>query len=81
MNTNTDKPSATVPALADSLEYLNKRQMAAWLGVSVRTIDNLLRARKIPFVRLSARLVRFPRSEVDAHFARNARVNPRTLAV
>ena len=46
-------------------DYLTKAQVAQVLGVSRRTVDNLMRRRQIPYVKLSARLVRFPRSEVE----------------
>src|SRR5882672_2329482 len=40
-------------------EYENKRQLAARLGVSVRTIDNLL-TRGLPHLKLTRKLTRFP---------------------
>ena len=49
-------------------EYENKRQLAARLRVSVRTIDNLL-ARGLPHIKLSRRLIRFPRAAVDEWLA------------
>jgi excisionase family DNA binding protein len=45
-------------------EYENKRELAARLGVSVRTIDNLLN-RGLPHIKLTRKLTRFPRSAVD----------------
>jgi excisionase family DNA binding protein len=50
---------------AETQQYLTKAQVAQVLGVSRRTVDNLMRRRQIPYVKLSARLVRFPRSEVE----------------
>ena len=49
-------------------EYENKRQLAARLGVSVRTIDNLL-SRGLPHLKLTRKLVRFPRAAVDEWLA------------
>lgn len=49
-------------------EYENKRQLAARLGVSVRTIDNLL-VRGLPHLKLTRKLVRFPRAAVDEWLA------------
>ncbi len=49
-------------------EYEDKRQLAARLGVSVRTIDNLL-ARGLPHVKLTRKLTRFPRVAVDEWLA------------
>jgi excisionase family DNA binding protein len=49
-------------------EYENKRQLAARLGVSVRTIDNLL-ARGLPHIKLTRKLTRFPRVPVNEWLA------------
>ena len=49
-------------------EYENKKQLAARLGVSVRTIDNLL-ARGLPHIKLTRKLIRFPRAAVDEWLA------------
>jgi len=38
---------------------LTKREIAAILNVSSRTIDNWIREKRIPFLRLSPRLLRF----------------------
>ena len=51
-----------------SPEFENKQQLAARLVVSVRTIDNLL-TRGLPYVRLSRKLIRFPRAAVDEWLA------------
>jgi hypothetical protein len=39
--------------------FATKRDVAKAARISVRTVDNLMRSRKIPFLRLSARCVRF----------------------
>jgi excisionase family DNA binding protein len=49
-------------------DYENKKQLAARLGVSVRTIDNLL-TRGLPHLKLTRRLTRFPRAAVDEWLA------------
>ena len=49
-------------------EYENKKQLAARLGVSVRTIDNLL-VRGLPHLKLTRKLTRFPRATVDEWLA------------
>ena len=49
-------------------EYEDKRQLAARLGVSVRTIDNLL-VRGLPHLKLTRKLTRFPRAAVDEWLA------------
>ncbi len=58
MSTNQNPaPGAGRPPAPD---YENKRQLAARLGVSVRTIDNLL-VRGLPPIKLTRKLTRFPR--------------------
>jgi excisionase family DNA binding protein len=52
------------PAPPAVREYETKRQLAARLGVSVRTIDNLL-TRGLPHLKLTRKLTRFPRAVVD----------------
>jgi predicted DNA-binding transcriptional regulator AlpA len=49
-------------------EYENKQQLAARLGVSVRTIDNLM-LRGLPHIKLTCKLTRFPRGPVDEWLA------------
>jgi excisionase family DNA binding protein len=61
-----------IPALPD---YETKAQVARRLNVSKRTIDNLMRQRRLPFIKLTSRIVRFPKADVDAYLARNFRVS------
>ena len=49
---------------------LSKRELAAVLNVSERTLDNWLAQKKIPRLRLSARLTRFSLPKVEAALAR-----------
>ena len=49
---------------------LTKRELAAALNVSQRTIDNWVAQKRIPYLRLSARLLRFSLPEVEAALAR-----------
>jgi excisionase family DNA binding protein len=49
---------------------LSKRELAAVLGVSQRTIENWLAQKRIPQLRLSARLTRFSLPKVEAALAR-----------
>jgi excisionase family DNA binding protein len=58
-------PGAGQPSAPD---YENKRQLAARLGVSVRTVDNLL-TRGLPHCKLTRKLIRFPRAAVDEWLA------------
>jgi excisionase family DNA binding protein len=46
-------------------EYLNTRELAELLGVSVRTVATLRQRRAIPYVKLG-RVVRFKRDAVEA---------------
>ena len=55
-------------------DYETKSQVARRLNVSKRTIDNLMKQRRLPFIKLTSKIVRFPKAEVDAFLARNFRV-------
>ena len=57
-----------VPTMPKRL--LSKRELAAVLNVSERTLDNWLAQKKIPRLRLSNRLTRFNLSRVEAALAR-----------
>ena len=41
------------------------------MNVSKRTIDNLIKQRRLPFIKLTSKIVRFPKADVDAFLARN----------
>lgn len=58
-----DQPLNTVNR-ANPKDYESKKELAARLGVSVRTIDNLL-TRGLPHIKLTRKLTRFPRAAVD----------------
>jgi excisionase family DNA binding protein len=45
-------------------DFLTKTQVAELIGVSTRTIDNLMRRGQLPYLKLSERLVRFPRTDL-----------------
>ena len=79
MNANDKLPTTTTtgPGLAGSPDYETKAQVARRLGVSERTIDNMMRLRRLPFVKLSNKIVRFPRSEVDDYIRRNLTIQAR----
>jgi excisionase family DNA binding protein len=49
---------------------LSKKQLAGLLGVSPRTIETWLSEKRIPQLRLSARLTRFSLPRVEAALAR-----------
>jgi hypothetical protein len=50
--------------------FLSKQELALTVGVCPRTIDNLMAQRKIPFIRLSARLIKFNLERVKDALAR-----------
>lgn len=60
---------------SESPDYETKAQVAQRLNVCVRTIDNMMKQRRLPFIKLTSRIVRFPKAEVDAYLARDCRVN------
>ena len=60
--------SAGVPEIPKRL--LSKRELAAVLNVSERTIENWLAQKRIPRLRLSNRLTRFNLPKVEAALAR-----------
>ena len=55
---------------ACALHLLSKHQLALALGVSPRTIDTWKAHRKIPFLRISPRLVRYNLERVKTALAR-----------
>lgn len=56
------------------VRYLGKAELAQYLSVSRSTIDNLVRAGKLPKpIAFSPRLVRWDRSEIDKVMARAPR--------
>ncbi len=50
--------------------FLSKSQMSAQLGVSKRTIDNWIAQKRIPSLRLSARMRRFNLNKVETALQR-----------
>ena len=53
-----------------TLKLLTKRELAIVLNLSERTIDNWVAQKRIPRLRLSARLTRFSLPKVEAALAR-----------
>ena len=53
------------PAAAAPPEYESKQELAARLGVSVRTISNMMND-GLPYIALTGKLRRFPRVLVNA---------------
>ncbi len=51
-------------------KLMDKKEMAAALGVTVKTIDKWVSEKRLPFVRLTGKCVRFISSEVLAYFVK-----------
>lgn len=58
---------ATGTAAQIEPELLTKAEAAHLLGVSIRSVDNMMRQRRISFVKLTTKIVRFPRREILQH--------------
>jgi hypothetical protein len=56
-----------MPVTAVASATMNKREAAAYLKVSVRTLDRL----DIPRVRLANSIIRYRKATLDAHLATN----------
>lgn len=67
--------SATSSAAHIEPELLTKAEAAQLLGVSIRSVDNMMRQRRISFVKLTAKLVRFPRREILQHIREHLTVH------
>jgi hypothetical protein len=50
--------------------FLSKQELALAIGVCPRTIDSWMAQKRIPFLRLSARLIKFNLERVKAALAR-----------
>jgi DNA-binding XRE family transcriptional regulator len=50
--------------------FLSKRELALAIGVSPRTVDNWMAQKRIPFLRLSARLIKFNLERVKTALGR-----------
>lgn len=56
-------------------ELLTKAEAAHLIGVSPRTLDNMMRQRRISFVKLTSKMVRFPRREILEHIREHLTVH------
>jgi excisionase family DNA binding protein len=66
----TSKSFADGSSASLGRHFLSKQQLALVVGVSPRTIDNWMAQKRIPFIRLSARLIKFNLERVKAALAR-----------
>ena len=53
--------NSELPEFLTTPDYETKSQVARRLNVSRRTIDNLMRQRRLPFIKLTSKIVRFPK--------------------
>lgn len=67
--------SAPGSAAQTEPELLTKPQAAQLLGVSTRTIDNMVRQRRISYVKLTGKIIRFPRREILQNIRENLTVH------
>jgi excisionase family DNA binding protein len=59
-----EQKNSTAVCNAPIRDYENKQQFAERLGVSLRTVDNLI-AKGMPHVKLTRKLIRIPRAAAD----------------
>ena len=81
MNT-TQIINESVPGTAAEIEpeLLSKAEAAHLLGVSTRTLDNMMRQRRISYVKLTPKMVRFPRREILQHIREHLTVHAQVSA-
>jgi excisionase family DNA binding protein len=51
--------------ITDAKQYLNSRELAELLGVSLRTVVNLRRRRQIPYIQMG-HVIRYKRDAVES---------------
>jgi excisionase family DNA binding protein len=71
--------SSNEAGVPDSGCYVNKAQVAKWLGVTVRTVDSFMKRGLLVYYRIG-RTVRFKLEDVDAHLRKSCRVAGRGTA-
>ena len=62
--------SAGSPIRADPPAYMNIRQAAEYIGLSVRKLEQLKRGRRIPFIRIDGRFL-FRKESIDRFLEKN----------
>jgi excisionase family DNA binding protein len=55
-------------------DYETKAQVARRLAVSQRTIEAMVHDKRIPYVRFTSKILRFPKRDVDAYIHKHLRV-------
>ena len=64
------KTHASRPEHSLSRHLLSKQELSLVLGISPRTLDTWMAQKRIPFLRLSPRLIKFNLPRVEAALAR-----------
>jgi hypothetical protein len=73
----TDQPPEPNEPKPGLPELITKKQFAERIQVCARSVDQLLADRKIPYLRITGRLIRIPWPEALTHLNRNYRITPR----
>jgi excisionase family DNA binding protein len=76
--TNNIDQAAPGSAAQTEPELLSKTEVAQLLGVSTRTVDNLMRQNRISYVKLTPKMVRFPRREILQHIREHLTIHAHT---
>ena len=71
-NQMADSPAGD-PAARTAEPFINKEEVAARLGKTLRTVDNWMQRGLLPYFKIG-RSVSFKWSDVEAHLAQNCRV-------
>ena len=64
-----------LPAIASADEILKKTETAERLKISTRTLDEWMRAGRVPFIKVGKKTVRFRWADVLDHLHRNYGMN------
>lgn len=76
MNTTKNKnQTAPGPAAQIEPELLTTAEAAQLLGISTRSIQNMMRQHRISYVKLTKKMVRFPRREILQHIREHLTVH------
>lgn len=68
MDSDNTVSGPVAPVQQPVRDYENKQQFAARLGISLRTVDNLL-AKGLPHIKITRKLIRIPRLSADEWLA------------
>jgi excisionase family DNA binding protein len=72
--TKIENPASGAAAQIEP-ELLTKVEAAQLLGCSARSIDNMMRQRRISYIKLTPKMVRFPRREILQHIREHLTVH------